>query len=106
MDLDDYKTNLTGSLSATWEMARTEVKKAQSKQKRYYDQRAKGHQFRVGDHVFVHMPGVKKGKAHKFARPFHGPYWVVELSPNDGAGGPSTGTAHICGPGEATTMPE
>ncbi len=28
------------------------------------------------------MPGVKKGKAHKFACPFHGPYRVVELSPN------------------------
>ncbi len=26
---------------------------------------------------------MKKGKAHKFARPFHGPYLVVELSPND-----------------------
>ncbi len=41
VDLDDYKTNLTVSLSAAWEMARMELKKAQSKQKRYYDQRAK-----------------------------------------------------------------
>ncbi len=64
VDLDDYMTNLTRSLSAAWEMARTEVKKSQSKQKRYYDQRAKCHQFREGDRVFVHMPGVKKGKAH------------------------------------------
>ena len=33
--------------------------------------------------MFVYMPAAKKGKAHKFARPFHGPYRVLELTAND-----------------------
>ena len=28
------------------------------------------------------MPSVKKGKAHKLARPFHGPYRVIETVDN------------------------
>ena len=36
----------------------------------------------VGDRVYVYMPQEKQGKAYKFALPFAGPYWVVELHPN------------------------
>lgn len=83
VDLDDYKTGLVESLSEAWELARAEVKKAQSRQKKYYDRQAKEPKFRVGDRVFVYMPSAKKGKAHKFSRPFHGPFRVLELTPND-----------------------
>ena len=31
---------------------------------------------------FIHMPGAKRGKAHKFARTFHGPYRVLEVVEN------------------------
>ena len=33
----------------------------------------------MGDRVFVHMPGVKRGKAHKFARSFDGPYRILHI---------------------------
>ena len=83
MDLDDYKTELVGSLSQAWELARAQVKKAQQKQK-YYDLHAKETRLQQGDRVFVYMPSEKKkGKAHEFARPFHGPYCVIELTAND-----------------------
>ena len=29
------------------------------------------------------MPSAKKGKVHKFARPFHGPFRVIGLTAND-----------------------
>ena len=85
VDLDDYKTELVGSLSQAWELARVQVKKAQQKQKKYYDQHTSESRFQLGDRVFVYMPSEKqrKGKAHKFARPFHGPYRVIELTTND-----------------------
>ena len=85
VDLDDYKTELVGSLSQAWELARAQVKKAQQKQKKYYDLHAKETRIQQGDRVFVYMPSEKKkkGKAHKFARPFHGPYRVLELTTND-----------------------
>jgi len=84
VDLDDYKTKLFGSLSHAWELARSQVKKAQQKQK-YYDRNAKEPRFKEGDRVFVYMPSEKKkkGKAHKFARPFYGPYRVIEVTAND-----------------------
>jgi len=38
---------------------------------------------RVGDQVFVLIPAAKAGKAHKFARPFHGPSRVLEVTTNN-----------------------
>ena len=76
---------MVGSLSQAWELARAQVKKAQQKQKKYYDLHTKESKFQQGDCVFVYMPSEKKkkGKAHKFARPFHGPYRVIESTAND-----------------------
>ena len=31
----------------------------------------------------VHMPGEVKGKSWKLARPFHGPYRVLSLTPTN-----------------------
>ena len=48
-----------------------------------YDHLAKDLTCPVSDRVFVLMPAAKAGKAHKFARPFHGPYWVLEVTNSD-----------------------
>jgi len=56
--------------------------KAQKKQKLYHDKKARATSFRVGDRVFVHMPALKTGPAHKLARPFKGPYRVLATYPN------------------------
>ncbi len=53
------------------------MKEAQQKQKKYYDRRSKTPRFRVGDRVFVYMPGAKQRKAWKFARPFRGPFRIL-----------------------------
>ena len=62
-------------LSQAWDTA-------QSKQKNYYDRKAKV-VFKVGDRVFLFKPSAKTGKAHKFARLFHGPFRVVETARNN-----------------------
>ena len=64
------------NLSEAWDLARHQVKKAQKAQKKAYDRRSKDVQFGVGERVFVYMPHTK---AYKFARPFHGPFRVVEV---------------------------
>ena len=58
------------------------MKRAQKSQKKYYDRSV--HQLKVkqGDRVYIYMPSAKKGKAHKLARPFHGPYIVTETVDN------------------------
>ena len=44
----------------------------------YYDRQLKLSKFSVGDRVFVYVPAAKACKAYKFARPFHGPYRIIE----------------------------
>ena len=34
------------------------------------------------DRVYLHVPSVKRGKAHKFTRPFRGPYRILHLYDN------------------------
>ena len=35
--------------------------------------------FALGDHVFVYKQAGKSCKWYKFARPYHGPYWIIRL---------------------------
>ena len=79
MDVDSYKREVSTKLSEAWELAKNNNnKKAQSKQKALYDRQTKSPQFSVGDRVFVYMPAAKACKAYKFARPFYGPYRILE----------------------------
>ena len=79
IDLDGYKEEMMESLSETWVLARKNIEKSQKAQKRSYDRKAKEPAFKQGERVFVYMPKEKASKAYKFARPFYGPYRVVEV---------------------------
>ena len=83
VDIDDFKTDLVCNLSEAWELARHNISQSQKKQKQHYDKGTRPKDYHVGDRVFVHMPGDVQGKAWKFARPFHGPYRILELTPTN-----------------------
>ena len=83
VDSSDYRVELTSSLSSAWLLAREKIKIAQASRKKQHDKRAKEHQFRVGDRVMIHMPSAVTGKAWKLARPFHGPYRVLSVTPTN-----------------------
>lgn len=59
------------------------IKKAQKRQKVYYDRKTRPPNFSVGERVFLLKPAEKSGEKRKFARPYHGPYWVVDFTPNN-----------------------
>ena len=82
MDCDDYKVELVRGLSEAWELARSEVSKAQHRQKQQYDKKAKAVDYRQGDRVMAFMLQETSGKDRKLALPYHGPYRVVEVWPN------------------------
>ena len=69
-------------LGEAWDLAWSNVKKAQKRQKKNYDRTSKDVPLKGGDRVFLFVPAMKQGKAHKFARPYQGPYRVVELYAN------------------------
>ena len=48
-----------------------------------YDKNSKQPQFQIGDRVMVFMPSEKKGTTWKLARPFYGPYRIVDLTPTN-----------------------
>ena len=81
-DLKEYGADLASRTAVAWDLARKCIGKAQKKQKEYYDRRARPPRFRVGDRVFLFKPADKSGPLRKFARPYHGPYRVVEMDCN------------------------
>ena len=80
VDIEDYKVELCSSLSSAWKLAQGNIKRAQTTQKRCYDQSAKKVSIKPGDRVMVHMPAEVQGKTWKLARPFHGPYRVLTVT--------------------------
>ena len=78
IDFDTYKGDLMAGLVEAWKLAKKHVQQAQRVQKKYYDRKTKEPTYRKGDRVLVYMPKEKANKAYKFARPFHGPFHVVE----------------------------
>ena len=83
LDFADYRAELVANLSDAWALARKNIEDAQAKQKKQYDRKSKDSGLVIGDRVMVYMPGAVKGKAWKFARPYHGPYRVLAVTPTN-----------------------
>ena len=75
-----YAEEVTEKLRAAWELARKNIRCAQSRQKAHYDRRATQPNYQVGDCVMVHMPARRQGELRKLALPFEGPYKIVRIS--------------------------
>ena len=80
VDLDDYKLDLTTGLADAWKLAQENIKVAQEQQKLTYDWSAKECTVKVGQCVMVHMPSELQGKTWKFARPYHVPFRVLNVT--------------------------
>ena len=85
-DLKEYGVELYSRMSESWELAQHHVTRAQKHQKKVYDRGAKN-PFRAGERIFLLKPAEQTGAQRKFARPFHGPYRLLEVGTN---------TARIC----------
>ena len=59
------------------------IKTAQCRQKTTYDRGAKKLNYRIGDRVMVYMPHESTGKAAKLARPFFGPFRILNITPTN-----------------------
>ena len=68
------------SLKTAWILARDNLELAQANYKFYHDLNKNGHDYRVGDIVYVKVPRVATGNVKKFSSPYHGPYVIVSLN--------------------------
>ena len=82
-NLKEYGTDLAVKMSNAWDLARKSIGKAQKRQKTCYDKRAREPNFVVGERVFLLKPSETTGATRKFARPFRGPYRIVDIEPNN-----------------------
>ena len=83
MDMEDYRTELLVSLAKAKKIVLENIRHAQAKQKEFYDRHAGNPQYRVGERVMVYMPGDVSGKSWKLARPYHGPFRILSLTPTN-----------------------
>ena len=83
VDIDDYKEDLVSNLSEAWKLAKENIEQAQTAQKKAYDRKAREVDLRVGERVMVLMPSESQGKEWKLARPFYGPYRVLQVTPTN-----------------------
>ena len=81
-DLNEYGVGLHARMSEAWELAQSQITRAQKSQKNAYDRSTKKSPFRAGERVFLYKPAERTGGRRKFARPFHGPYRLVEVDTN------------------------
>ena len=81
IDIDDYKSEMMTSLSQAWKLAQENINVAQKYQKTQYDKKTRETNLKVGDRVMVLMPTEAKGEKRKLARPFHGPFRVLTVTP-------------------------
>ncbi|PIK53661.1 Retrovirus-related Pol polyprotein from transposon [Apostichopus japonicus] len=51
----------------------------QKSMKLKFDKKANTNQFHVGDTVYLYTPTIKPGQTKKLAKPWKGPYYIVEL---------------------------
>ena len=82
VDSEDYQVELAQVLSSAWDVARSEIQKAQRHQKTQYDKKSKIVDYRAGGRVMVFMPQETTTKNRKLALPYHGPYSILEVRPN------------------------
>ena len=83
VDMEDYRSEFLISLGKAQKLALENIRKAQEKQKQYYDRASENPKYRIGDRVMVYMPGDVAGKDWKLARPYHGPFRIVSVTPTN-----------------------
>ena len=79
VDLNTYKSTMIQSMSEAWSVAKETLKKAQ---RIHHDNSAKNADFQIGERVFLFVPSLRSGPSYKLARPFKGPYRILQLYPN------------------------
>ncbi len=83
IDTADYRTELMVSLAEAWQLAKSNIGHAQCRQKKSYDKDKQESSLKPGEWVMVYMPSESQGPERKLARPFHGSYRVLGVTPTN-----------------------
>jgi len=79
-DNEDYAVQLREMLSRAYQTARTNIERAQDKQKQNYDRTSSLHSYKIGDKVFKRVGQIAPGTSPKFTNKYEGPYTIDHVS--------------------------
>ena len=82
-DAKQYFEELLERLKMAKDIAISNMQLAQAKSKQYHDQKAKEPDFALHDRVLLKESHVPTGLSPKLFQRFEGPYYIVELGPNN-----------------------
>ncbi|KAA3677194.1 uncharacterized protein DEA37_0006898 [Paragonimus westermani] len=77
--LSQFVKELGERLRVAYKIAAQHQSKSQRHQKSGYDRTTNGPVYRIGDHVWFYRPKPPLGAAHKFHRPWLGPFVIVHV---------------------------
>ena len=75
--VEDHRVRIVKQVQLAQQLARDNLKKAQRKDKHYYDQNASKSNFKVGDEVWLHNKARKKGLSPKLMAKWIGPFHIT-----------------------------
>ena len=75
----EYVEQLRARLEEAYKTVREHTRGVQKYEKQFYDRKATGGRYCIGDLVWLYTPAVPRGRAAKFHRPWRGPYRVVKV---------------------------
>ena len=79
-EVTEYREQLALTLREAREQAALSIQQAQSRYKKYYDQKTTPNTVKRTDWVMIRFPQDETGKERKLSRPWHGPYRVLEVT--------------------------
>ena len=83
VDIEDYREELTLSLSSARITTAESVQKAQSRYKAQYDRKSTNRSYKPGDWILIRFPQDETGSQRKLSRPWHGLYRVLSTRDPD-----------------------
>ena len=79
-EVTEYREQLALTLREAREQAALSIQQAQSRYKKYYDQKTTPNTVKRTDWVMICFPQDETGKERKLSRPWYGPYRVLEVT--------------------------
>ena len=79
-DISEFTRQLKADASRISERLKTNIQKAQAKQKTYYDKFVKANAtYKIGDYVKINNPTKETGISKAFITKFNGPYIITKI---------------------------
>ena len=83
LHLNENYQKLCQRIKTLTQFAATNIKHSQDTSKHHYDKHTKKPSFELGDHVYLKINKTKKGLSPKLTAKYEGPYYIVDVNPNN-----------------------